>query len=138
MTLCTLWKPISNEEIKIYGSDIYKWIIEELQGKTKGRTVDYRTFHLLYEHKRNVYRCLKKIEQNGSMSQITSEKIASYKIVVNQFNTIRIMYMREAGMEMRKVQRKKIYSVPKVKESFINEVINSVEKELEILKEITI
>ena len=48
------------------------------------------------------------------------------------------MYMREAGMEMRKVQRKKIYSVPKVKESFINEVINSVEKELEILKEITI
>ena len=72
------------------------------------------------------------------MSQITSEKIASYKIVVNQFNKIRIMYMREAGMEMRKVQRKKIYSVPKVKESFINEVINSVEKELEILKEITI
>ena len=87
---------------------------------------------------RSVYRCLKKIEQNGSMSQITSEKIASYKIVVNQFNKIRIMYMREAGMEMRKVQRKKIYSVPKVKESFINEVINSVEKELEILKEITI
>ena len=129
---------LQNEEIKIYGSDIYKWIIEELQGKTKGRTVDYRTFHLLYEHKRNVYRCLKKIEQNGSMSQITSEKIASYKIVVNQFNKIRIMYMREAGMEMRKVQRKKIYSVPKVKESFINEVINSVEKELEILKEITI
>lgn len=81
---------------------------------------------------------MKKIEQNGSMSQITSEKIASYKIVVNQFNKIRIMYMREAGMEMRKVQRKKIYSVPKVKESFINEVINSVEKELEILKEITI
>lgn len=129
---------LQNEEIKIYGSDVYKWIIEELQGKTKGRTVDYRTFHLLYEHKRNVYRCLKKIEQNGSMSQITSEKIASYKIVVNQFNKIRIMYMREAGMEMRKVQRKKIYSVPKVKESFINEVINSVEKELEILKEITI
>ena len=129
---------LQNEEIKLYGSDIYKWIIEELQGKTKGRTVDYRTFHLLYEHKRNVYRCLKKIEQNGSMSQITSEKIASYKIVVNQFNKIRIMYMREAGMEMRKVQRKKIYSVPKVKESFINEVINSVEKELEILKEITI
>ena len=129
---------LQNEEIKIYGSDVYKWIIEELQGKTKGRTVDYRTFHLLYEHKRNVYRCLKKIEQNGSMSQITSEKIASYKIVVNQFNKIRIMYMREAGMEMRKVQRKKIYSAPKVKESFINEVINSVEKELEILKEITI
>jgi len=129
---------LQNEEIKIYGSDVYKWIIEELQGKTKGRTVDYRTFHLLYEHKRNVYRCLKKIEQNGSMSQITSEKIASYKIVVNQFNKIRIMYMREAGMEMRKVQRKKIYSVPKVKESFINEVIKSVEKELEILKEITI
>ena len=129
---------LQNEEIKIYGSDVYKWIIEELQGKTKGRTVDYRTFHLLYEHKRNVYRCLKKIEQNGSMSQITSEKIASYKIVVNQFNKIRIMYMREAGMEMRKVQRKKIYSVTNVKYSFINEVINSVEKELEILKEITI
>ena len=81
---------------------------------------------------------MKKIEQNGSTSQITSEKIASYKIVVNQFNKIRIMYMREAGMGKDEIQRRKIHSVPKVKESFINEVINSVEKELEILKEITI
>ena len=64
-----------NGEIQIYGSNVYKWIIEELQGISNRETIDYRTFHLLYEHKRNVYRCLGKLKydelsENNIFNQI--------------------------------------------------------------------
>lgn len=123
-----------NGEVQIYGFDVYGWILEELEGKTDRETVDYRTFHLLYEHKKNIYRCLRKLnEKSGTISENQIEK---YERVVNAFNRLRIMYMKEAGISERLIRTKKIFKANLSNDRFRNEFIDSVNTEKQVLEDI--
>ena len=88
--------------------NVYKWIIEELQGISNRETIDYRTFHLLYEHKRNVYRCLDKLKYD-ELSENTKKYMKEYETVVKKFNRIRIIYMCKAGISTEEIRKNKIH-----------------------------
>ena len=115
----------SKDDIQIYGADAYAWILEELEEKADRQTVDYRTFHLLYEHKKNVYRCLQKL---GTMGGLEEE----YREVVRGFNRLRIMYMKEAGMSERLMKTQKMYKIQDANSKFVLEFKREIEKEAKI------
>ncbi len=122
-----------NGEIQIYGSNVYQWIIEELQGITGKETIDYRTFHLLYEHKRNIYRCLKKLCFD-ELSENMKKNVAEYETVVKEFNRIRVMYMRKVGISIEKIRKNKVHKVYNVGGDFVYEFLKAVNSETEIIK----
>lgn len=122
-----------NGEIQIYGSNVYKWIIEELKGLSDRETIDYRTFHLLYEHKRNIYRCLKKLNYDELLEN-TKKYVNKYETVVKEFDRIRLMYMRKAGISTEEIRKNKIHKTYSVGDDFIREFKKAVNFESEIIK----
>ncbi|CDE69226.1 amino acid adenylation domain protein [Clostridium sp. CAG:277] len=122
-----------NGEIQIYGSNVYKWIIEELQGISNRETIDYRTFHLLYEHKRNVYRCLGKLKYD-ELSENTKKYMKEYETVVKKFNRIRIIYMCKAGISTEEIRKNKIHKTYSLGDDFVHKFVHAVNFELEIIK----
>lgn len=120
---------VSRDDIQIYGSDVYAWILEELEGKTDRETVDYRTFHLLHEHKKNVYRCIQKI---GTLRMAEND----YKEVVRGFQRLRLMYMKEAGISERLIRTQKLHKVSGVNRKLVSELKKEVEKEAAVLEKI--
>ncbi len=62
-------------------------------------------FIFLWEHKKNVYRCLKEVQQREGI--ISEELVAKYQKVVNGFQGLRIVYMKEAGITERLIRTKK-------------------------------
>lgn len=113
---------ISKDDIQVYGSDAYAWILEELEGRTDRETIDYRTFHLLYEHKKNVHRCIQKL---GTMEEMEED----YREVVRGFNRLRIMYMKEAGMSERLMKTQKMYKIQDVNSKFVMQFKKEIERE---------
>ena len=113
---------ISKDDIQVYGSDAYAWILEELEGRTDRETIDYRTFHLLYEHKKNVYRCIQKLGTMGGMEE-------DYREVVRGFNRLRILYMKEAGMSERLMKTQKMYKIQDVNSKFVMQFKKEIERE---------
>lgn len=118
---------ISSEDIQIYGSDVYAWILEELEGSTDRESVDYRTFHLLHEHKKNVYRCIQKIETMRGMEQ-------DYREVVKGFNRLRIMYMKEAGISERLIRTQKLHKIPYASSKLATALKKEIEREANVWK----
>lgn len=118
---------VSGDDIQIYGSDAYPWILEELEGKTDRETVDYRTFHLLYEHKKNAYRCIHKLEMKGGLEE-------DYRKVVQGFDRLRILYMKEAGMSEKLIKTQKMHKVRGVNNKLIMEFKREIEREARVWK----
>ncbi|MCI5641214.1 MAG: hypothetical protein MR316_09610 [Lachnospiraceae bacterium] len=121
-------------DIQIYGSDVYEWMLEELEGKTDRETIDYRTFHLLHEHKKNIYRCMKKLKESGTY--IDETILEEYKEVVRGFQMLRILYMKEAGMTERLIRTKKVYKLGEGREKICRMFQQLSEKELAVLKKL--
>lgn len=121
-------------DIQIYGSDVYEWMLEELEGKTDRETIDYRTFHLLHEHKKNIYRCMKKLKESGTY--IAEAILEEYKEVVRGFQMLRILYMKEAGMTERLIRTKKVYKLGEGREKICRMFQQVSEKELTVLKKL--
>lgn len=126
---------VTTDDIQVYGSNVYQWILEELEGKTDRETVDYKTFHLLYEHKKNVHRCIQKLKESNEIS--FHEDIAqSYAEVVKSFNRVRIMYMREAGMREGLIKTKKLYKILGDNGRLVQELRKAIRTEAQVLERI--
>ncbi len=78
-----------------YGMGIYTPILYNLTALQKGEfTHDYRTFHLLAEHKRGLYQKMKYFAaQNGIYDKI-ADLLAEYEAVSRSFENVRLIYLR--------------------------------------------
>lgn len=127
---------VTPDDMQVYGAEVYDMILEELKGETTRETIDYRTFHLLWEHKKNVYRCLKEVQQREGI--ISEELVAKYQKVVNGFQGLRIVYMKEAGITERLIRTKKVHKICGLNERILEIFQREVEREKAVLQEIVI
>ncbi len=80
----------------VHGIDVHIAIWEELEGTRKTDTVDYRTFHLLWEHKRNLCRLLTKILPMEDYSYGINDIMAGYRELESKYEQIRWTYLRKS------------------------------------------
>ena len=99
-------------DIHVYGSNIYEIIYKELMnGTNTQKTVDLRTFQLLYEQKLVIKDRLSYIIDKYQLNELSKVK-ENYEHIVNRFRDIRLLYLkqlyREEGYEVGEIQR--VYS----------------------------
>lgn len=98
------WLPSKNEivenDIHVYGINVYDWIIEEMIGKTNRVTVDYRMFHLLHEHKKNIMRVMLLLNEK---KKIDDNLFTEYERILKEFNELRLFYLKEVQKQNGKI-----------------------------------
>ena len=79
------------------------------------------------QHKKNAYRCIQKLEMAGGLEE-------EYRKVVQGFDRLRILYMKEAGMRERLIRTKKMHKVWGVNNKLIMEFKKEIEREAKVWK----
>lgn len=87
------------EDIHVYGRDIYTWITRELTGETDYGIVDFRVFHLLYEHKKCILRRMEYLQENHLLPEEYRGVVADYASIVNAFQSMRLIYLKQLRVE---------------------------------------
>jgi amino acid adenylation domain-containing protein len=101
----------SSSEIK-YGVEVYDAVLEALQTISPNMiTIDYRTIHLLYEHKRCIYDRLMYVA--GSTKANIHGLLDEYSNLVARLNTVRLKffdleYMFTTGIGMEDVSQQEL------------------------------
>ncbi|WP_031341896.1 non-ribosomal peptide synthetase [Ruminiclostridium papyrosolvens] len=80
----------SISEIK-FGMDVYDVVLEALQTLSPNMiTIDYRTLHLLYEHKKCIYERLRYVSENRKVD--ISGLLEEYSDLIASLNTVRLKF----------------------------------------------
>ena len=121
-------------DIHIYGSNIYEKICRELTDSTDElKTVDLRTFHLLYEQKIVIRDRISFIMHKYHLNELLKVK-EDYEQIVDRFRDIRLVYLKqlyqEDGYEVGEIQR--VYS-KEVNNRIGNMVKNAQKEERKVL-----
>lgn len=84
---------IVGKDYHVYGSHVYDSIIDDLTQKSDMNFVDYRVFHMLYEHKKCLQSRMEWLVKHGNMSSKGKEVYERMKTIVQEYNSIRLMYL---------------------------------------------
>ena len=87
------------EDIHVYGTDIYAWILRELMGETEYGIDDFRVFQLLYEQKRCVYRRMQYLQERNLFPENMSGVLSEYEDLILDFQGIRMVYLKQLQKE---------------------------------------
>ena len=80
-----LWpKPneIVGKDYQVYGSRVYDSIIDDLTQRSDMNFVDYRVFHMLYEHNKCLQSRMEWLVQHGNMSSKGKEEVIYEKNIL--------------------------------------------------------
>lgn len=87
------------EDLHVYGSEIYRWIMRELTGETDYGMDDFRIFQLLYEQKQCVSQRMKRLQERNLIPAEYLDIPDKYQKVVGDFQSMRIIYLKQLLQE---------------------------------------
>lgn len=87
------------EDLHVYGSEIYRWIMRELTGETDYGMDDFRIFQLLYEQKQCVSRRMQRLQERNLIPAEHLDIPDKYQKVVGDFQGMRIIYLKQLLQE---------------------------------------
>ncbi len=87
------------EDLHVYGSDIYQWIVRELMGETNYGMDDFRIFQLLYEQKKCVSRRMQLLKERNLIPAEYLDIPSKYQEIVGDFQNMRIIYLKQLRQE---------------------------------------
>ncbi len=97
--------PKKNELIQndfyVYGCNVIKAIVRNLQGDTLSDFMDFRAINLLYEQKKSIRRRLQVLEIRYKMPEILQKLIQAYDQIIFAFMGIQITYLQQSMKESR-------------------------------------
>lgn len=86
-------------DLHIYGVNVYEYIIDFLEKQESGDPVDFRTFQLLYEHKKCVKKRIEFVIKKYQLEDITTDIVKGYEEVISGFQRIRLIYLKQLMAE---------------------------------------
>lgn len=87
-------------EQAIFGSRVQNQYVRHLANLLEGRfTTDYRSMHLLAEHKKLLYRKLCRVAELLGRADAVVKPLADYLVIVKRFEQARIGYLKEVFRE---------------------------------------
>ncbi len=129
-------KEIVEEDIHVYGTDIYQWIILELREEERRGFVDFRIFQLLYEQKCCIRRRLEYLQEKYNLEMELKEFWEEYKKVEGSFQRIRLIYLKQLCMEGKKGTLGKAIRSESVNYSLANKLEMAVQEERKVLEKL--
>ena len=109
--ICSKGNPVVEFSRKLnsqtrFGSSVWNAVIEHITNLLNGKvTLDYRAIHLLFEHKRGLYKRFNYLLETGT--QLTSE-LAQFKEIIKRLNDIRLSFLK---MEYTKFNKKEVQRI---------------------------
>lgn len=124
----------------VYGKDVQLELERHVRELFEGKiTFDYRPVHLLFEHKKSLYRTLTYIKENKVLSQGLIKLIERYKEVIDYAQQARFLYLDEA-MEQKLVGINDYTFLKKPDDTVIQKILDALEQvrnlEMELLPQI--
>ncbi len=83
------------EDWHVYGVHVYDYIIDELTTGNVKNTIDFRVFQLLYEQKKCIERRMQYLTTKYNMDDSWSDLVQSYQCVIQVFQKIRFLYLKQ-------------------------------------------
>ena len=124
------------EDIHVYGKNVYNWILQDLTGECVRGIVDYRVLHLLYEHKCCIRNRLEILRQRGELSEKGQEVYLKIKMIIDDFQAIRYLYLKQLRKEGKLYSMNKVVESPEIKQRIAQQLKLAITREEGILSEL--
>lgn len=124
------------EDVHVYGSNIYDWLIQDLTGECDREIVDYRVLHLLYEHKKCIKNRLEYLLQKGQLSAACQSVYHTINKVIDDFQEIRLLYLKQLRKEGKLDSMNKVIEDRETKRTVAKLLQESVKNEREVLSKL--
>ena len=123
-------------DIHVYGKNVYQWILQDLTGEHVRNIVDYRILHLMYEHKKCIYERMRYLCEKKALSEQNQTLIPEVKKIAEEFQKIRLLYLKELRQEGKLYSMNKVVEDSEVKKNIAEELRKIMKKEETILSRI--
>ncbi|MCH5267839.1 MAG: hypothetical protein J1E62_05780 [Lachnospiraceae bacterium] len=128
-------EPVEND-IHVYGKNVYDWILQDLTGEKIRNIVDYRVIHLLYEHKKCICSRMEYLLERDMLSEANQKLLEEMKEVVSAFQKVRLLYLKELRKEEKLYSMNKVVEDSAVKKNIARELEESIKREETVLTQI--
>lgn len=120
-------------DVHVYGRNIYDWLLQDLSGESDRGIVDFRVLHLLYEHKKCIKNRLEYLSQKGQLSDACQYICDNMQTVIDDFQEIRLLYLKQLRKEGKLESMNKVIEDSEMKDTVAELLRESMEKEKHIL-----
>lgn len=122
------------DDIHVYGREVYNYILDDLKRNIMWDFVDYRVFHLLYEHKKCLKRSMEWLIKHEKMSANGILIYNQMNCLIQDYNSIRLMYLNQIRKENKLYYGRKVVEDLDVRNDIAKQLEKAISSELSLLR----